>query len=264
MQLFFRKFGNADNNVIILHGLYGSSDNWVSVAKCLSHANNVFAVDLRNHGRSPHGDEHSYEAMCNDLAEFIRFNKIEKPVVIGHSMGGRCAALFAKLYSDHLSKIVIVDISPFDCENQETISAFHKNILSALMHVNTDEICSRYEAAAKISEKITDAGFRNFLLKNLYRTPKGNFSWRFNLPALLNNVNNILCGSLEKSENYTIQIPTLFVIGKKSNYVVSSDIKNVTNIFSDLEIEIIDEAGHWIHVEQRKKFVDCIQKFIDE
>jgi pimeloyl-ACP methyl ester carboxylesterase len=263
MQLFFRKFGNAGNNVIILHGLYGCSDNWVSVAKCLSLTNNVFAVDLRNHGRSPHSDEHSYEAMCSDLAEFIDRNKIEKPVVMGHSMGGRCTALFAKQYPDLPSKIVIVDISPFDCENQKTISAFHKNILSALLSVNTDEICSRYEATAKLSEKIIDTDLQNFLLKNLCRTAKGNFLWRFNLPSLLNNVNNITCGSLKKSENYTLQIPALFVIGEKSNYVTFTDIKYITNIFSDAKIEIIQEAGHWMHVEQKEKFVECVQKFID-
>ncbi|MDR1199178.1 MAG: alpha/beta fold hydrolase [Prevotellaceae bacterium] len=264
MQLFFRKFGNTGNNIIILHGLYGCSDNWTSVAKSLSHTNNVFVADLRNHGRSPHSSEHTYEAMCGDLAEFISHNKIEKPVVAGHSMGGRCAALFAKQYPDLLSKVVIADISPFDCENQEAISEFHKNILSALMRVNTSEIGSRHEAAAKLSEKITDIRLRNFLLKNLYRTPKGNFLWRFNLPVLLNNVNNIVCGSLEKNENSRIQIPALFIIGKKSGHVVSSDIEIITNVFSDLKITVFHEAGHWIHVEQQEKFVDCIQKFIDE
>ncbi|MDR1347542.1 MAG: alpha/beta fold hydrolase [Prevotellaceae bacterium] len=263
MQLFFRKFGNTGNNIIILHGLYGCSDNWTSIAKSLSRENQVFVADLRNHGRSPHSDEHSYEAMCGDLAEFIQHNGIEKPVIIGYSMGGRCAALLARQYPDLLSKVVIVDISPFDCENQEAISAFHKNILSALMRINTNEISSRHEAAAKLSETVADIQLQNFLLKNLYRTSKGGFLWRFNLPALLNNVNNIMCGSLEKSEKHTVQTPALFVVGTKSNHVVSSDIKIITNVFSDLEIASIHEAGHRLHVEQQEKFVAFIQKFIN-
>jgi pimeloyl-ACP methyl ester carboxylesterase len=264
VSLFFRKFGNVGNNIIILHGLYGCSDNWASVAKSLSHENQVFALDLRNHGRSPHSSEHSYEAMCSDLLEFIEFHKIEKPLVIGHSMGGRCAALFAKQYPDLLSKIIIVDISPFDCENQNEISAFHSNILTALTSVNLKEIHSRNDAAAQISKKINDLNLQNFLLKNLYRTQKGEFLWRFNLYALLNNVKNIICGTLEKNEKIEIKIPTLFIIGEKSNHVMSSDIKNITKVFSDLKIEIISDAGHWIHAEQKEKFVDCLQKFINK
>jgi pimeloyl-ACP methyl ester carboxylesterase len=262
MQLFFRKFGNTGNSIIILHGLYGCSDNWAGVAKSLSQTNQVFAVDLRNHGRSPHSDEHSYETMCNDLIEFIKYHKIDKPVIIGHSMGGRCAALFARHFPDLLSKIIIADISPFDCENQAKIIEFHKNILAALTSVNLNKIHLRHDAAMQISKKIHDINLQNFLLKNLYRTQKGNFLWRFNLPALLNNVNGIICGSLKKNENFKIQIPTLFIAGGKSNYIVQSDIENIMNIFSDLKIEVIAEAGHWIHAEQREKFVDFIQKFI--
>ncbi|MDR2065940.1 MAG: alpha/beta fold hydrolase [Prevotellaceae bacterium] len=264
MQLFFRKFGNRGNSIIILHGLYGCSDNWASVAKSLSQTNRVFAADLRNHGRSPHSNEHSYEAMCNDLIEFIKYHKIDKPAIIGHSMGGRCAALFAKQFPDSLSKIIIADISPFDCENQAEITEFHKNILAALTSVDLNEIHLRHDAAVQISKKINDVNLQNFLLKNLYRTPNGNFLWRFNLPVLLNNVNDIICGSLKKNENFKIEIPALFIAGGKSNHIVRSDIENIMNVFSDLKIEVIAEAGHWIHAEQKEKFVNCIQKFINK
>ncbi|MDR1984805.1 MAG: alpha/beta fold hydrolase [Prevotellaceae bacterium] len=263
MQLFFREFGSNSNNIIILHGLYGCSDNWVSVAKNLSQKNHVFAVDLRNHGRSPHSNEHSYAAMCNDLLEFIKSQEIEKPVIIGHSMGGRCAALFAKQYPDLLSKIIIADISPFDCENQKQILIFHENILSALTSVNINQIRSRHDAATQISKKINDVNLQNFLLKSLYRASNGSFLWRFNMSAILNNVKNIVCGSLAKNADYKIQIPTLLLIGGKSNYVADADIKIITGVFSDLNIEIIAESGHWIHAEQQEKFTNCIQKFID-
>ncbi|MDR2125476.1 MAG: alpha/beta fold hydrolase [Prevotellaceae bacterium] len=264
MQLFFRKLGTVGNNIIILHGLYGCSDNWVSVARNLSQTNQVFSVDLRNHGRSPHSAEHSYEAMCSDMAEFVKYQEIEKPVIIGHSMGGRCAALLAKIFPDLPSKIIIVDISPFDCENQAKISAFHNNILLSLMSVNLNEVHSRHDADIQLSKKISDIELRNFLLKNLYRTQKGQFLWRFNLPILLNNVNNVICGSLKKSEKLEIKIPSLFIAGAKSEYILYSDIKNITNTFSNSKIEIISDAGHWLHVEQREKFVNCIQKFINE
>ncbi|MDR3226389.1 MAG: alpha/beta fold hydrolase [Prevotellaceae bacterium] len=263
MQLFFREFGNSGEDIIIAHGLYGCSDNWVSVAKILGQTNHVFVVDLRNHGHSPHSNEHSYPAMCNDLAEFIESKNIKKPIVAGHSMGGRCAALLAKQYPDLLSRIIIVDISPFDCENQKAISAFHENILTVLKCLNLNEIRSRQDAAKKISKKINDTNLQNFLLKNLYRTANGGFLWRFNLPSILNNVNNIICGSLKQNENYKIKIPTLLIVGKKSDYVVSSDIEIITNKFSDIKIQTIENAGHWIHAENPQIFIDCVQRFIN-
>jgi pimeloyl-ACP methyl ester carboxylesterase len=202
--------------------------------------------------------------MCSDLLGFIEYNKIEKPAVIGHPIGGRCAALFAKQHPELLSKLVIVDISPFDCENQEELSAFHRNILTALATVNLNEIHSRNDAAAQLSEKINDVNLQKFLLKNLYRTQKSGFLWRFYLPALLNNVKNIGCGTFKKNEKTEMKIPTLFIVGEKSNHVVNPDIEMITNVFSDLKTQIISGAGHWIHSEQREKFVACLQKFISK
>ena len=262
MQLFYRQFGNAKQSIVIAHGLYGCSDNWVSAAKILAQNNSVFAVDLRNHGHSPHDADHSYSAMSNDLAEFIISKNIEKPIVIGHSMGGRSVALLAKQYPDLISKIIIVDISPFDCENQKQLLQFHENVLNALQSVNLQHIQSRHEALEKISEKISDNDLKKFLLKNLHRMLNGTFFWKFNLPILLNNINDIMRGSLDKNDNFTIKIPTLLIKGEKSNCVVNSDIKAITNVFSDLEIIEIANAGHWLHVEEQEKFIFCVQKFI--
>jgi pimeloyl-ACP methyl ester carboxylesterase len=263
MQMFYRQFGNAKQNIVIAHGLYGCSDNWVSTAKILAQTHNVFAVDLRNHGRSPHSNEHTYTAMSNDLAEFIISKNIEKPIVIGHSMGGRCVALLAKQHPDLISKIIIVDISPFDCDNKKQLLEFHTDILNVLKSVNLQQINSRHDAKEKISEKIKDKDLQNFLLKNLYRTLNGNFFWKFNLPVLLNNVNNMICGSLNKNDNYAIKNPALLITGEKSNYVVNSDIEIIASFFTDLKINKIADAGHWIHAEQPEKFIRCVQIFIN-
>ena len=263
MKLFFREFGSNGNPIVIVHGLYGCSDNWVSVAKMLSAENRVFAVDLRNHGRSPHSDECNYNIMCDDLVEFVNSKNIENPIFIGHSMGGRCVALLAKKYPHLVSKIILVDISPFDCEHHEEILDFHKNILNTLNTVDTIKIHSRIDVAAQISEKIKDIDLQNFLLKNLYKAPNGSFSWRFNISSILKNVNNFTKGSLEKCDNYEIQIPTLLLKGEKSNYVTTADIKAIKNIFTNLKIEEIAEAGHWLHAEKLKIFVDSVLKFIN-
>ena len=263
MKLFFREFGSNGNPIIIVHGLYGCSDNWVSVAKMLSERNRVFAVDLRNHGRSPHSDECNYNIMCDDLVEFVSSKNIENPIFIGHSMGGRCIALLAKKYPHLVSKIIFVDISPFDCEHHEEILTFHKNILNTLNSVDTTKIHSRIDVAAQISEKTKDIDLQNFLMKNLYKTSNGSFLWRFNISAILKNVNNFMQGSLEKNEKNQIQIPALLIKGEKSNYVATADITAIKAIFTNLKIEEIADAGHWLHAEKPKIFVECINKFVN-
>jgi pimeloyl-ACP methyl ester carboxylesterase len=262
MDLFFREFGSGGDAVIVVHGLYGCSDNWVSIARAISAEYHVFALDLRNHGRSPHSDEHSYDAMCNDLAEFIISKKIYRPVVVGHSMGGRCVALLAKRYPLLVSKIIIVDISPFDCEYQDKILTSHKNILDALSAVDTTKIRSRADAAAQISGKIKDVRLQNFLLKNLYKSPNGSFLWRFNRSSILKNVNNIMCGSLKKCDDCKIQIPTLLIKGEKSNHVSTFDIQIIKSVFENLKTIEIANAGHWLHAEKQAEFIECVQKFI--
>lgn len=263
MEMFYRRFGNAKQSIVIAHGLYGCSDNWARAAKILAKNNSVFTVDLRNHGRSPHSSDHSYQALSNDLAEFIISNNIEKPVMIGHSMGGCVVALLAKQYPDLISKVVIVDISPFGSANKTQILQFHINILEALQSINPLQIKSRHEATEKISKKIPDSRLQKFLLKNLYRTLNGNFFWKFNLSVLLNNINGMVCGSLNQTDSYIIQTPTLLIKGSLSNYIVPSDIEIITHEFSDLTIEEIANAGHWVHIEQQAKFISCVQTFIN-
>lgn len=254
LNLYFRQLGSG-KPIVILHGLFGSSDNWLTVSKAFAEKYSVFLVDLRNHGQSPHTQTHTYEEMANDLAEFLVQNNLEKIVLIGHSMGGKTAMTFAQKYPDKIEKLVIVDISP------RYYPPHHERELKALHSLDLANLKNRQEADEIMAQTIPELGVRQFLLKNLYRTEEGIFKWRMNLPILSAQINNIGDESLKNS---LVTIPTLFLRGENSNYIVQKDEELIKTLFENVEIKTVAGAGHWIQAEQPKAFQDLVFEFIEK
>ena len=185
MKLNFKKIGKG-KPLLILHGLFGSSDNWGSLGKKFAENNLVYLVDLRNHGRSPHSKEMSYDLMADDLLELIQDENINSPIILGHSMGGKAALLFAEKYPKYLEKLIVADIG---------IKAYpmhHDEILKGLNSVKLHEISSRNQAQQSIQSHIENLGIQQFLLKNLYWIEKGKLAWRMNLKQIEINIEEIL------------------------------------------------------------------------
>jgi esterase len=252
VKLFFREYGSGQP-IVILHGLFGSSDNWLTQAKLFSEAGyKVFTVDLRNHGMSPHDPEFDYKAMVHDLEEFFDDHALSNATLIGHSMGGKAAMNFALVHPDKIERLIIVDIAPrfYDLE--------HYLIADGLAAIPIDEINSRNEADDVLKEYVSDAGTRQFLLKNLQRKPEGGFSWKINLPIIREKLGNI--GEDLLFEGTFIK-PTLFIRGANSSYVLDSDLKRIREIFPDSKLETLD-AGHWVQAEKPKEFVQVVTEWL--
>lgn len=165
--------------MVILHGLFGSCDNWLTISKVIAEQGfSVYAVDQRNHGRSPHAPSHTYPELAADLYEFLQQNKIENPILVGHSMGGKTVMQYAMQYPDTFRKLVVVDIAP------KSYPVHHAEILKGLSAVPLTEIQNRNEAEAILSQYEPSPSVRQFLLKNLYRNEEGVFAWRINLPVI--------------------------------------------------------------------------------
>ena len=173
MNLFFRTVGDGPP-LIILHGLFGSSDNWLTHAKELGKNHKIYLIDQRNHGASPHADEFTYEMMVQDLLLFIKQHDIIRPDIIGHSMGGKVAMLFAAKYPDQINKLVVVDIAP------KFYPVHHNVILEGLKAIPIKEINSRQVADDMLAEYVEIPAVRQFLLKNLKRNGSS-FDWKMNL-----------------------------------------------------------------------------------
>ena len=183
MELYSRKHGTHSSDLIILHGLFGMSDNWNTLGKKFADSFTVHLIDLRNHGKSPHSTEFNLEVMSQDLLNYINNNNIKEPIILGHSLGGKVAMKFAFLYPDKLRKLIVVDISPRRYDMN-----FHMKILSTIYRIPLEECNRREDVEDMLSTTIKDKGTRLFLLKNLYRDSNNKFTWKINVEVLLDSL----------------------------------------------------------------------------
>lgn len=261
MELFFRKYGQGPP-LIIIHGLYGSSDNWVSIGRKLAENFEVFIIDQRNHGKSPHTPDHNYQVLKTDLLEFMDAQSIEKAIIIGHSMGGKTAMFFAADYPERLSHLIIADISPksYEYTNSNQLLA-HTTIIRAMFNLDFYGINSRQEVDDILAKSIPEDRIRQFLLKNIMRSKDNEYSWRINIRTIKNELKNILEG-LDENQTEITGFPVLFIKGGNSDYIQKDDKTTIKKIFPFADIETIPNAGHWLHAEQPDLFLKKISDFI--
>ncbi len=252
-KLFYRKLGQG-RPLVVVHGLFGSSDNWLSIAKMLEETHTLYLVDLRNHGQSVHSSTFDYSTMADDLHDFLVAHDLKGCDLMGHSMGGKAAMLFAALNPGYLRKLIVVDIGP------KQYPLHHNEILAGLNAIPIEAIQSRGEADKVLSEYVQEVGIRQFLLKNLSRSSEG-FSWKINLKVLTEKIEEIV---KSLPENLIYEGSTLFVRGSKSNYILDEDIYEIENQFPNASTKDVANAGHWIHAEQPGIFVEIIKKYLDE
>jgi len=255
MQLFYRTYGKG-KPFIILHGLFGISDNWVSFAKKIADLGyQVFVLDQRNHGQSAHSPNFNYLALVDDLFEFIDEHELEDAVILGHSMGGKVAMRFALENPDYLSKLIVVDISL----RQYPPRDYHLKVIRAMKKVDFSTVKNRKEVEVILAEDIESKRIRQFIMKNLYRKEKNELSWRMCLDAIANNLDEMFDGiEPEKPLNK----PTLIIRGGKSDYVLDSDLLPLKNAFPQAEIQTIANATHWVHAEEPEVFFEDVEGFL--
>lgn len=240
---------------VILHGFLGMSDNWKTHGRNLSEEGyQVHLIDQRNHGRSFHDDNFNYDILAQDLKYYCDTNNLRDIILLGHSMGGKTAMLFASEYPEIVSKLIIADISP------RFYPVHHQAILEGLSALDFNKIKTRGEADKILSSYVDDFGTRQFLLKNLYWVEKGQLGLRINLEVLKNEVSEIG----ESLPSYALfDKDTLFLRGDRSEYIGIEDEAIIANHFSKSQIITISNAGHWLHAENPKDFYTEVVKFIE-
>ena len=268
MKLFYRALGQGPP-LIILHGLYGSSDNWLTIAGKLKKYYHIYLIDQRNHGQSPHHPIHDYPSMCEDLDEFMQDQRLDKAILLGHSMGGKTALFFAACHPEKVMALIVADISPRTYEIGEgsgTSFQVHQKMMETMLHLDLDALRSRDEALKALEPSIPSERVRHFLLKNLTRDKNNRFKWKINLPVLYQQLPNILAG-LDRDPRFQdiqlISFPVLFLKGGNSNYISDPDLPVIKKFFPYAEIETIPGTGHWLHAEQPDLFVKIILEFLE-
>jgi len=261
LQLFSRKFGSG-RPVVVLHGLFGMSDNWVSIAKELSrHGFAVHLLDLRNHGRSPHAASHTYQEMCEDILEYFKGENITRASLIGHSMGGKLAMYFALVYPEKLSHLGVIDIAPSDYSKHNP--GYHLNIIHNLMAIDLSVHRSRRTILEEIRYRLNDYQLTMFLGKSIRHAGKNTYVWKLNLPVLLKSLPDIFSGFDELKQYAPSAVRTLFVRGEKSDYIQRHHEVDRMTYFPESSVISIAAAGHWLHIEQPERLLGALIKFIN-
>lgn len=241
---------------VILHGFLGMSDNWKSLGIQFSeNGYEVHLVDQRNHGRSFHSDEFSYELMAEDLKNYCDEKNLNDIILLGHSMGGKTAMEFATQYPEKCSKLIVADIAP------KSYPQHHQDILKALSSLDFSQIKTRKEAEDVLSGYIPEMSVRLFLLKNLYRKNKKEFGLRINLPVLKEKIEEIGKNIVDEA---SFKKDTLFIRGGKSGYIDDMDKPLISRHFPKAQIETISDAGHWLHAEKPDAFFHICMSFLSK
>lgn len=252
MILFHRQIGEHGKPLVILHGLFGSGDNWQTHAKNWSTQFQVFIIDNRNHGHSPHEEEMNYDLMALDLKETLDKLNLASIYLLGHSMGGKMAMRFAQLFPETVEKLIVVDMGV------KAYPPHHQIIFEGLEAVSVSDCPSRKEAESRLARFVSEISTQQFLLKNLYWKTETTLAWRFHLNALKTNISHILSAL----PLVTCSVESLFLYGGKSNYVLATDIEQIREIFPNVELACIENAGHWVHVESPTLFSQSVLNFL--
>ena len=254
-SLYFEEYGKSGSPILIfLHGLLGSSRNWRSVAKALADQYYIYALDLPEHGNSAHSSSTSLSEMNDQVTEWIDHHLKQEYVLCGHSLGGKVAMAHACAQPELLNALVVVDIAPRDYPTEH-----HLPTLEAMLSLDLNSLESRKDADNKLSARIPNWAFRQFLLTNL-KEGDGAWEWQSNLPTLYRSMPNLSINPLSEKDSYAG--PTLFVRGGKSGYLRSEHFSLIQDFFPAAKIETIPEVGHDVHVEDRAGFVQHLTQFL--
>ena len=265
MKLFYRKYGDGPP-LIILHGLYGSSDNWRTIAKSLSDSFTVYLPDQRNHGQSPHDTIHDYDSMRDDLYELAVDLKLKRFFLAGHSMGGKTAISFALKWPEMINGLLIADISPFINETlNHLVYNQHITILQAIQSVDLSLVSARSKVYSILKEKISSEKVIGFILKNLKRSTGNNFKWKLNAPSLINNLEKIMEGVDRRGDigDQITGFPVFFLKGSESDYLPSGDFRDILSVFPATEFVSVPNAGHWIHSDRPDMIIRYLKRLLD-
>jgi pimeloyl-ACP methyl ester carboxylesterase len=254
MQLHFESYGQGQGPpLIILHGLFGSLENWHSISSNLAANFRVLAVDQRNHGRSPHTAEMSFQLMAEDLRELLAAERLGPVNLLGHSMGGKTAMLFALDDPDLVEKLIVVDMAP------RAYPPHHREILNALLSLDLRSFKTRAEMESQLAPSIPDLAVRQFLLKNVKRDQAGIFYWQMNLAAIEANYHQL---SEEIARPRSFDKPALFIRGERSDYIRDEDMTSIRKLFPQSKLCDIAAAGHWVHAEKPDAFLRKVREFL--
>lgn len=255
MELYYQQYGEDGPPLIILHGLLGASGNWHTLSRTVfSERFRIFAVDQRNHGRSPHSGPFDYATLAADVRDFMDVHALEQAHLLGHSMGGKTAMRTALTYPNRVDKLVVADMAP------KAYPPHHEDIFAALRSLELSRYGSRKEIDAALADRIPSRPVRQFLMKNLSHDGDGGYTWQMNLNAIYSSYDDL---NAAVEADRTFDGPTLFLRGEHSDYVSDADVTEIRARFPNAKLQTIEGAGHWLHADRPQAFAEAVVQFLN-
>ena len=255
MDLFFREYGSG-SPVIMIHGLLGMSDNFIPAAKKIAENNKVILPDLRNHGNSPHSEEFNLEVLTDDIIVLYHKLNLNSAVIIGHSLGGRIAISAALKYPELFSRLIVEDIAPRKYSGNKSIG----NLIHVMNRMDLKSKSSIGEIDDTLKHFIQDVRTRQLILKNITKNKDNKYIWKLDLDVITKNLESLMSSVVEE---VTFSKPTLFLKGGLSHLIRQDDYKIIYKYFPSAEIEVIPNAGHWVHADEPQLFIDRVMAFLN-
>ncbi|MCU0430883.1 MAG: alpha/beta fold hydrolase [Cytophagaceae bacterium] len=255
LSVFYRTLGEPQHPpLFILHGLFGSGDNWLTLSKQLSERYFVVVPDARNHGKSPHSDVFHYASMAEDVLRLMDTLNLDKVHLVGHSMGGKTAMNLVSRFPQRIKSLMVVDIAP------RYYPPHHQSVLNGFYALPLETLESRQQAEQLLGQHISDEGIKQFMLKNLYRNESGAFAWRMNLPVISKHIEEIGQAQVFPS---AISLPIMFVRGERSDYIRNEDWDSIRQVFPQASLTTVAGAGHWVQAEKPQEFAQILLNFLN-
>lgn len=249
--LSYKTYGQGEP-VMIVHGLFGMLDNWQSIAKVLAEQYFVITIDLRNHGRSFHHETMNFDVMCEDIIQVLHHLELKQTNIIGHSLGGKVAMHLASEHPEFVKKLIVVDVAPY------AYPPYHGKVFDALFAVPLDKVQSRGEVETNLRGHLESEGEIQFLMKGLTRQENGQFTWKFNLPLLHKHYLELI----QYIPAHAFHGKVLFIKGEQSSYITVDKSEHINDLFPNYEIDVVTNAGHWVHADNPTMFIEIVKNFL--
>lgn len=255
VELAAAEYGDGGGSpLLILHGVFGSGRNWSSVAQRLGASHRVFALDARNHGASPWAEAMSYADMAEDMQDFQASHALGRIALLGHSMGGKTAMLYALSHPEAVERLIVVDVAPVSY--RPALAAYAR----AMLGIDLARVARRADADAQLAQAVPSPAERSFLLQNLI-LEGGQAHWRLNLPAIERAMPQI-SGFPDLPACLSFAGPVLFIAGARSDYVRDEHRPLIERLFPKARLLRIEGAGHWVHAERPDAFLEAVTPFL--
>lgn len=257
LRFHFTEWGEPGNpQIVLLHGGNQSSHSWDLVSLRLAADYHVFALDQRGHGDSEwsHDQDYSIDAKAADAIAFIADQGIDRPTVVGHSMGGRIALTMAVREPALARSLVLVDVGPEISEKgAEVIHNF------VTRNVEFDDLEAFIDRVVEYDPFRSRDHIERTVKYNLLRRADGRYVSKVDHRRV-----TVPTSDFTLADARRLDLPVLLVRGNDSNILEPDAAERFADALPQGRLVTVPDAGHNVHGANTVGFLEAVAPFLAE